>query len=206
MNGGHIRHGALIRSDNLDRLTPAGIDAVRAAGISRIVDLRSTRECEWFPSPVRNDPSWRNIPLLDPADPDESHLSLAIQFVRSLDRNPHLIASAIAAIADAPDGCVLVHCHAGKDRTGVVVGLALSLASVAPEVIAADYAQCDDPEFADATAALPELEAPRLETMREILAHLENSYGSIHEYLAHAGLTTRQADAVSARLTRQTAH
>jgi protein-tyrosine phosphatase len=50
------------------------------------------------------------------------------------------IARAMNAIADAPSASVLVHCHAGKDRTGVVVALVLRLAGVSVDAIADDYA------------------------------------------------------------------
>ncbi|MEX2372909.1 MAG: tyrosine-protein phosphatase [Dehalococcoidia bacterium] len=42
------------------------------------------------------------------------------------------------AVAEAPPGGVLIHCAAGKDRTGVLVGLLLQLAGVEPEAIAED--------------------------------------------------------------------
>ena len=42
-------------------------------------------------------------------------------------------------IARAPDGGVLFHCHAGKDRTGLVAALLLALAGTPDEIIAQDY-------------------------------------------------------------------
>ena len=46
----------------------------------------------------------------------------------------------VAAVADARPGGVLIHCYAGKDRTGMSVALLLSLAGVSDEDIADDYA------------------------------------------------------------------
>ena len=60
--------------------------------------------------------------------------------------------AAVGVIADAEEGGVLVHCHAGKDRTGLVVALLLAVAGVAPEVIAADYA-LSEPNLAPSLAA-----------------------------------------------------
>jgi hypothetical protein len=71
-DGGQIRAGALIRSDNLDRLTTAGIAAVRAAGVTRIVDVRTAWECPHYPSPFADDPIWRNAPLAHVDVPDRS--------------------------------------------------------------------------------------------------------------------------------------
>jgi len=57
-----------------------------------------------------------------------------------LDANPRWLAGIATTIAQAPTGGVLVHCHAGKDRTGIVAALLLGLIGVPDEVIAADYA------------------------------------------------------------------
>ncbi len=54
--------GGLIRSDNLDQLTPEGLVAFAAAGVTRIIDLRDVWETEAFPSPFATDPRWLNIP------------------------------------------------------------------------------------------------------------------------------------------------
>lgn len=207
---GHItRTGALIRSDNMDRLTPAGIEAVRAAGISRIVDVRSSWECERYPSPFIDDPIWRNTPLADPDTPDEPERSLVDQYITLLDHNSHRFAAAVAEIADAPAGCVVVHCHAGKDRTGIVVALALSLARVRPLTLAADYATVGDSQLDVATlvgtttsdtATLPELQPPQPATMLATLSHLSDRYGSVEDYLRSGGLTAHQASAARTRL------
>jgi protein-tyrosine phosphatase len=56
-----------------------------------------------------------------------SELGLFEQYRVLVDDYSERLASAVAAIADAPPGCVVVNCHAGKDRTGVVVALTLYL-------------------------------------------------------------------------------
>src|SRR5919108_83674 len=53
------------------------------------------------------------------------------------------VGAVVRAVAEAPEGGVLVHCFAGKDRTGIVVALALALTGVPRETIAADYALSD---------------------------------------------------------------
>ena len=45
------------------------------------------------------------------------------------------------AIAEAPPGGVAIHCHAGKDRTGIVAALLLSAAGIAPEAIVEDFVE-----------------------------------------------------------------
>ena len=54
---------------------------------------------------------------------------------------PELVSSAISAIADAPPGGVLVHCMAGRDRTGMITAMVLELLDVEREAIAQNYAR-----------------------------------------------------------------
>lgn len=202
-----VRPRALVRSDNLDQLDGTGIAAVRSANVSRIVDLRSVWECQRFPSPFAHDPVWENVWLNDPGEPDESRLSLAEQYCNALDRQQGRIALAIAAIADAPPGCVVVACHAGKDRTGVVIALTLHLVGVSDQAIAEDYAAHGDKAATEEspppdldTEVLPELEPPRIETILAALGYLRTRHRSIRSYVAAGGLTTNQPDKLTARL------
>ncbi|MEQ7128524.1 tyrosine-protein phosphatase [Actinopolymorpha sp. B11F2] len=117
-DGRQIATGALIRSDNLTRLTDAGVEAVRETSVGRIIDVRTPPECEGDPSPFANDPIYRNMPLYHADDPYDATQTLDRQYVAMLDLNPDLIAGAVGAIADAPTGGVVVHCHAGKAGPG----------------------------------------------------------------------------------------
>ena len=129
-----------------------------------------------------------------------------------LDHNPDLLAAAVGAIADAPTGGVVVHCHAGKDRSGNVVALALGLVGVPAEAIAADYAAIDDrmaEHFAgqldlvvDRTerAQLDESFSARPETMLALIAHVHDRYGGAEPYLRYGGLTVRQVERLRSRL------
>ncbi|PRY32276.1 tyrosine-protein phosphatase [Pseudosporangium ferrugineum] len=182
VDGASIRAGALLRSDHHARLTPAAMERIRAAGVSRIVDLRWPHELDEHPSPFAGDPVYVHVPLLmDPITydyTDESYGPL-------LDHNRKHVAAAFRAVATAPPGGVLVHCHGGRDRTGIVVALALAAAGVAPAAIAEDYALT-----ADALAA----------TMLNTLDHAEREYGGVEAYLRTAGVTRSEIDAVRERL------
>lgn len=213
-DGGRIRSNALIRSDNLDRLTEAGVTAVRQAGVRKIVDLRSSWECDTAPSPFADDSIWCNMPLEEVGvlDHATSTPGAGGHYVAMLDRSPDLFASAVAAIADAPDGCVLVNCHAGKDRTGIVIALVLSLAGVTREAIVADYMVTQeqvDEAFAGRLAQvvdpverahLDNLLAIRSDAIDGMLDHLDDQYGGVAAYLAKGGLTADQIDRLVVRL------
>ncbi|GAA5029157.1 tyrosine-protein phosphatase [Actinopolymorpha pittospori] len=213
-DGRRIRPGALIRSDNLTRLTEAGVAAVRQASVSRIVDVRTTDECARYPSPFATDPLYVNMPLEREGEgaPWDPTWTLDQAYVAMLDRGPDLIAAAVGAIADAPPGAVVVHCHAGKDRAGNIVALALRVAGVPPETVAGDYAVVDPrmrDHFADQLVLvddpaerdqLAESFTARPETMLATLRHLDDRYGGVETYLRQGGLTAAQFDALRNRL------
>lgn len=211
-DGRRIAAGALIRSDNLTRLTTAGITIVRETRLGRIVDVRSAEECEYYPSPFAGEPLHCNRPLARPGDPWDPSLSLAQNYVISLDRNPDLFAAAVETVATAPAGGVLVHCHAGKDRAGMIVALTLSLAGAPAEAIAADYAAVSDrmrAHFAELLTAvqdpierehLAEEVSSRPETMTATLEHLEATYGGVEAYLRYGGLGRDAVDSLRDRL------
>lgn len=213
-DGGRIRRGALIRADSLQYLNPDGVDVVRRAGVSRIVDLRAPAESAAAPTPFATDPLGLSVAVLDPLRPDEeSHGSIIGVCIDMLDQRPDRFAEAVAAIAEAPPGAVVVHCHGGKDRTGVVVALALAVAGVPEDEIVADYALTkerlaawlDEQLAAEADESLHpqmiEFRDTRPETLVAILDHLDRRYGGPEAYLRTGGLTTAQLDALRTRLT-----
>jgi protein-tyrosine phosphatase len=207
-----IRTGALVRTDSHERLTPEGVAMVHAYGVSRIIDLRRELECTTNPSPFAGSALYLNLPVQDPADPDNEQLALADIYQTMLDIRPTLFAEAVRAIADAPAGAVVVHCAGGKDRTGMVVALALSVVGVAPEAIAADYALTEDrlrainaaflagitdPEFRE---IVERLQPTPPENMLKVLKHLDSRYGGVEPYLLRHGLTSAHLDTLRARL------
>ncbi|WP_026924132.1 tyrosine-protein phosphatase [Glycomyces arizonensis] len=181
-----VRAGALLRSDNHDRLTPAGIDAVRKLGVTRILDLRYDWEAREFASPFADDPIYRNVPLIresptyDPTAPED--------YRPELDESPDLIAAAFTALAEAPAGPVLVHCHAGRDRTGVLTAFALAVAGASVEAIAAEYALTEGADPA---------------TMLAVLDHLDRHWEGATGYLMKAGVQEHHLRAVADRLTER---
>jgi protein-tyrosine phosphatase len=210
--GGRIREGVLIRADSLHFLSPEGVAAVRDAGVSRILDLRGDGEVAATPTPFTAGPLGVRQSLQDPADPDHGQATIVAACTWMLDRRPELFAAAVKAIADAPDGAVVVHCHGGKDRTGMVVALALSVAGVPEEEIVADYyltqsrlAQWLEEQLAEEPDAakhpeMIEFRDTRAESIVAILRHLDEKYGGPEAYLRHGGLTDEDLNKLRARL------
>ena len=230
-DGRKIRWGALVRSDLPVRLTKRGRTALLDHGIKSIVDLRFADEVknDWERYPFRTDgggngsqPAYLNVPFFDfgESGPDEERIA-AYQAAASraeliqldLDLNRQGIAAAVAAIADAPAGGVLVHCHAGKDRTGVVVALVLDTLGVRDEDIADDYALTAEnieplivewlesmSDDASERERLRVLAMPAREAMLDALAYLRARYESAASYLRDGGVTQVQLDALKERL------
>ena len=142
-DGRETRWRAIVRSESLDRLTPAGWAALRAYGIRTIVDLRNDHELVGE-TPVGL--TRVHVPLDDLADTEfwteawGNDLDGTPLYYRPfLERKPERCAAAVAAVARAERGGVLVHCGGGRDRTGLVILLLLALVGVEPEEIVADY-------------------------------------------------------------------
>ena len=212
-DGRTIREGVLIRADSLQYLTPEGVDAVRRSPVSRILDLRGDGEVAVAPTPFTGTPLAVRQSLQDPADPDHGQPTIVEACTWMLDRRPELFAAAVKAIADE-DGAVVVHCHGGKDRTGMVVALALSVAGVPEDEIVADYfltqerladwleEQLADEPDSSTHPEMIEFRDTRAESIVAILRHLDDAYGGPEAYLLHGGLTSGDLDRLRDRLIR----
>jgi protein-tyrosine phosphatase len=221
-DGGRIRAGALVRSDAHDELTEAGLAALRDGRVSRIVDLRSTDEAGEHPSPFRDEPFYLLEPYIDPVRDEErdpvAEATAIATYRGGVIRNAHRIVAALTAIADAPPGTVVVHCYAGKDRTGVVVALALRLAGVADDVIAADYAytaECLRDKHEAALAALTgeeergvlrERQRSDPDTILAALARVDEEFGGVEPYLRAHGMSVETVARLRARLRDPDSH
>jgi len=134
--------GRLLRSESPHTLSEAGLRALLDLGIGAVVDLRTESERERRPSPlVEAGFNTLHAPIFTDDEYYPDHLSTAAEvYCWWLHERTAGIAKAMTAVADAPSAPILVHCHAGKDRTGVIVGLILRLAGVSIDAIADDYA------------------------------------------------------------------
>ena len=250
-DGGTTRFGRVLRSDNLQTLTPADVHLlVDELGLRDVIDLRTTAEVLLEGrGPLREVPAvtHRHFTLLPergqrtdvfaveeddaqvraglPADWAESVLPRATApgaedeppAVRSylgylVDGEENVLA-ALRTLAAGGPGAALVHCAAGKDRTGVVCALALAVADVETEAIIADYAQTAEvidalvaklaasPAYAeDMTRRDTASHTPRAESMRRVLAVLDEWHGGPVGWLTEHGFGPEEQAALRARL------
>lgn len=205
-DGGETAFGVCVRSDTIRVLTPAGWQALAEYGVLVAVDLRADFEVAADPPgdvpievrhlAVNGDEleavrEWRTM--------HEAYRALLARFGREF-------AAAITTVARA-DEPVVVHCHGGRDRTGLTCGMMLRLAGVPLDAIAADHALSDvnlaplTAQWIDAPGEDWEVERRRRvtsaagETMAEILTELD-----VREYLLDAGAEQAALDRLVARI------
>ncbi len=221
---GETQWGSIVRADTIRRLTDAGWTELVGHGISTVVDLRMDEELEADP-PAELPVEVVHVNVLAGSPPDYGEQLDAlvepvptpgektrVVYVDFLERfGPNFVA-AIRAIADAPPGGVVVHCQGGKDRTGLVVALLLSLAGVSREEVAADYALSErnltvrQAQWESEAEDDPERERRRQigrtppEAMVGVLDELDARYGGVREFLLSAGATGDELDRAVARL------
>ena len=135
--GGSVRWRTLFRSDALHRLDAAGLAAIVGLGVRTVIDLRTDAEAQIAPSPVRGRRT--HVSLLA-GDLQDLPLELSDIYRYIIDECGGQIGAAVAAVATEDGLPALVHCSAGKDRTGIVIALILAVLGVPDELIAADYA------------------------------------------------------------------
>lgn len=135
----------LLRSGYAVPFDAEDVARLRARGMTAVLDLRSDHEAGKLPQALDSEPglACRRTPIGDEASrplPGQCG-SLADLYVRHISQNGAALADAVAFVVAPRDGAVLVHCRTGRDRTGLVVALALSLAGWDRESVVAQHAQ-----------------------------------------------------------------
>lgn len=238
-DGGAVREGRLLRSDNLQDLTPSSVAVLRERGLSDVIDLRSAYELNATgPGPLRShaDITHHHYSFhieehgeaSSPATGDELPAEalpwvgkriehdLADAFASTywtylVDR-PDSVVAALRAIGAAP-GAALVHCAAGKDRTGTTVALALTLVGADRDAVVSDYAASNErvprilerlsasPVYsANLRHATPASQATKAATMDAFLRHVEGQFGGVEPLLERHGWAHADTDALRRKL------
>lgn len=180
-----------LRSDALTDLTDADVEFLRGYGVRLVLDLRGADEAREMPDrSLGTDVAYRNVTLLDfnAADAEDVRRNMQAGDMTpgaaytTMLANKSGFAAAIRALLEAPQGsCVLFHCQAGKDRTGVLAMLLLSLAGVDRQDCITNYAQTR--ENLMRTSWYPE-EFAHAGEMRDILDSLPETMAYVYDFVA----------------------
>ena len=230
--GGSIRAGLVYRADRLCTLSDADLRRLEAADIRHVFDLRSEAEASEFPDRLPAGASYVRMPMTS----DETFQARTIyqRIVEGEIRSygePEMVAGYVRILQNfGPSFAriarqvgtgepVVIHCTAGKDRTGVASMLLLDLAGVAAEHVAADYAMSSERrpslqrDHTEARSLQPMLEdlglnpaefAPLWEARPAVilatLQELHDHWGGAAGYLSAGGASDTDLDAVRAVL------
>jgi len=217
-DGRHVRWRRMFRAGGLSNLSPADLAVLRELGIATVLDLRSTAEWESGRFPVDDHPvAFHHLPLveeiLDPTRYEVPEGMLAARYQEIAQIGSSYIAQAISIVADADTHPIVVHCLAGKDRTGVVVALVLALLGVPDEVVAEDYALSNLAmaalrERAEASG-VPQRRSPAVSNevfsakpsnIAALFAALRDAHGSLEDYVISSGVKPAAIESLRAAL------
>jgi protein-tyrosine phosphatase len=221
-DGGETRFRAVVRADSVRQLSEAGWTALVEYGVRTIIDLRWFSELEADP-PGERPVEVVHVSLLGDANEMEGLEAVLERIEDPIDwrvaryreflaRFRPRFAAAVAAVARAGEGTVLVHCAGGVDRTGLVTALLLRLAGVSRADVAADYGASEPnwaptlPRWVEEADDETEREFRRKlsvispETMLRVLEELETAYGSVRNYLLAEAADPEDLDRLRARL------
>ncbi|MFX4087248.1 MULTISPECIES: tyrosine-protein phosphatase [Sphingobium] len=225
--GGTVRTGKVYRSSQLSHLTDADQESVRQMGLRSIIDLRSERERMAQPTPVtlrtagdylspKSDTDFIFNRIFAKAEKTAAAWTLGFSTFYSLmldEYAPEFIAM-FRAVSDG-DLPVLIHCSAGKDRTGAAAALLLDFLGVRRETILDDYIRSSsalngDMHFKNMLSdAKLHLYADLPLECREVIlgtkpvyleclfATLDDRFGSVSGYLAHHGFSAAERDRIA---------
>ena len=236
MDGRRTRPGVLLRADNLQGLTPADVQRLLDdLHVRSVVDLRSGGERHLEgPGPLAGRVAHHALTLIPeaPGEPDRVEVERAVPsfadrsarrgdlpsdmtgyYLGYLEDRPGNVAAALRVLADPAGGATVVHCAAGKDRTGTVVALALSLAGVTRDAVVADYvASADRIEAvmarlrqsttygADVAQKTVDDVRPVASSMERFLDEVDRRYGGPHGLAMSIGVDEETVARLAARL------
>ena len=235
-DGGRVRSGMIYRSGALHNLTERDLNKLHELNIKLVCDLRSEDERLAEPDklPPNPGPTYLHLPLA--GEEDRRKRLMAILFNRRqlvsmmrefyveviIEQNARLYGDMLRRFADPANLPAIIHCTAGKDRTGVGVALLLSVLGVPEETIIADYSLSNQHynrflEFgrrAVEPIAWLRVKAEDLQplfladpaNLRAVFAHIRERYGSLPVYLRDvAGLDDATQNQLRAVLVERTA-
>ncbi|KZL78873.1 tyrosine phosphatase [Colletotrichum incanum] len=147
VSGSAIRPGFAFRSGSLEGLGETGGNVIaQQLGIKRIFDLRSGDERERYPEPeipeIENDwipNSYNNAVDINDFVSGDGEEGYCNMYMKVMEVYAPTFKAVLEHVRDRPNEPFLFHCALGRDRTGIVAGLLLSIAGSNDETLTLDY-------------------------------------------------------------------
>ena len=142
--GQQTKWHSFVRSADMSKLTREDMDFLKEYGVRTVIDLRGEDEIQMHPNPLEVEDfcNYHNIPFITQQVTDitwsQDKIFMGDFYVDLLEQNKALN-RIFEVIAQAEDGCIVFHCMAGKDRTGVLAMLLLGVAGVEKKDIISNY-------------------------------------------------------------------
>jgi protein-tyrosine phosphatase len=216
--GRRTRWRTLFRADGLGELTEADLSMFRTLAIRTVIDLRSGSELERGRFDIDAHPvAFHHFPFIEEL-PDAQEFDrrpglLGSQYEEILRDAGGQILAALEVLATPEALPAVFHCTAGKDRTGVLSALVLSLLGVDEPTVVADYALSGAamlrlraklvakyPEGRETIESIDEVFSAEPAQMEQLLEHLRALYGSVGAYVAGLGADPGLVESLRAAL------
>ena len=237
-----IRPGQIIRSENLSRLTDKDFQKLEALGVKTVIDLRTDQEYDHAPTVWQGDnpPRFYHFPIGDARNDwfraqrrlftrnrftEEQALEHMVEGYRMIaDVGPPSYRNLMDLVLEPSNWPILIHCNAGKDRSGVAVALILEALGVDRETIMEEYLLTNETSRVEAKAAFLAKESRkarragrsgrgpsasawspivgvRPQMLEAFYASIEDRYGSVDAFLSELGVDREARDELVASLT-----
>ncbi len=203
--GMETRWRVLFRADGLGHLTEEDLGVVRSLGIRTVIDLRSGQELargrfdlDAHPVAFHHHPLIGRLP--DAVQFERQPGFLGAQYLEMVDLAGDQILGALTVLSQPEALPAVIHCTAGKDRTGVLSALVLSLVGVDERTVVEDYAISAQamevlrarlfdrhPELRDAFEEIDEVFSAHPAQMERLLEYLRTQFGSVQSYVESLG-------------------
>ena len=214
IDGRRTRWSTLFRSDSLQNITSADVLTLHSLNIKTIVDLRSHSEIVYSGPGVLEDSSFTLIEtdtskevVSRPFGPGDT--SLDDVYWNYLTRATPRFVRALRELSNPEAYPAVVSCFFGKDRTGVLIALALACIGVERDAIIDDYALSAsrmemiirrlkvDPVYLETLTLTPGWRlAADPSTMSTFFRRLDQEFGGARPWALHAGLTDQQLESL----------
>lgn len=207
---GVTKFGRFLRAGVVEVPDAWEVKILEEYGVKTVIDLRGEFEtADMNPHLDRiKDADVKNISLYE-ANVANANGTLAVLneiYNYIVDSNRESIRTVLEAIADAKDGTLMYHCFFGKDRTGILSLLLLTIAGVQEDDIIADYQVTYtyvEKYVEDHSDILwsqdREMHYSKPESMKSLIAHLKEMYGSVYEYILSTGISEGKIDKIRRR-------